>query len=231
MPAPNVESNKTAVIVLDVQPIIISMIPGSQDRLSNILRVIDAGQAASCLTVYVRVAFEHHEWKSIGPNVKNFYEMKQQMGSHESAPDFLHVSSDMTALHPKVQERVATGASLLIRKTRFGAFSSPELLETLKAHKIDTLVVVGFKTSGAVLSTVRFAADHDFKVVVVRDAVLDPDEEVDTVLLDKVIPEQAHVVDLADVEASLATSGKAVNGESMWTDVGSENGACEARVV
>lgn len=195
--------SKTAVVVLDVQPVIISMVPGSEEVLPNILRVIDAGQKASCLTVYIRVAFEHEEWANIGPNVKNFHGMKTKMGGHDQAPDFIHADSETTRLHPEVDKRVPKGDSIHIRKTRFGPFSNTGLLEKLQSRNIDTLILVGFKTSGAVLSTVRVAADHDFKVIVVADAVTDPDAQCHNVLIEKVFPEQGHVIETSELEAAL----------------------------
>jgi nicotinamidase-related amidase len=198
-----IDSKSTAIIVLDVQPVIMSMIQGSEERLKSIVEAIEAGQKKDCLTVYVRVAFTHEEWSHINSNVKNFHEMKIQMGNQNSAPEFIHVDGQASALHPQVQELVNKGSHLLIRKNRFGPFIKTNLLQELQERRIQNLIVVGFKTSGAVLSTVRFAADHDFKVIVVRDAVLDPDIELDEVLLDKILPEQAHVVTLAEMERAL----------------------------
>lgn len=199
----NLNPSSTAVAVLDVQPFIISMVKGSEERVPNVLRVIDAGQKASCLTIYVSVAFEHDEWAKIGPNLKNFHGLKIQMGSSDTAPDFLHVDSEAAKLHPQVQQRVSKGESFLIRKIRFGPLSHTGLLEKLQSRNIDTLILVGFKTSGAVLSTVRVAADHDFKVIVVEDAITDPDVQSHEALIQKLFPEQGHVVGTFEIEAAL----------------------------
>ena len=53
-----------------------------------------------------------------------------------------------------------------VRKTRTGAFSTTDLHEQLKAKGIDTLILAGVSTSGAVLSTVRYATDKDYRYVV-----------------------------------------------------------------
>jgi nicotinamidase-related amidase len=55
-------------------------------------------------------------------------------------------------------------------------------------------VLFGISTSGVVLSTVRWAADMDYKLAVVSDACADRDAEVHRVLIDKVFPWQATVV-------------------------------------
>ena len=41
---------------------------------------------------------------------------------------------------------------------------------TLKANYIDTIVILGYATSGVILSTTRYAADSDYKIFIVEDA-------------------------------------------------------------
>lgn len=55
-------------------------------------------------------------------------------------------------------------------------------------------MLAGIATSGVVLSTVRQAADPDYRLVVLADGCLDPDPEVHRVLTEKVFPRQADVV-------------------------------------
>jgi nicotinamidase-related amidase len=47
-----------------------------------------------------------------------------------------------------------------------------------------------------VLSTLRQAADLDFRLAVLRDACADPDPQVHDCLMDKVFPRQAEVLDV-----------------------------------
>jgi nicotinamidase-related amidase len=56
-------------------------------------------------------------------------------------------------------------------------------------------VLTGIATSGVVLSTLRQAADLDYEITVLRDACADGDAEVHRVLLDKVFPRQATILD------------------------------------
>jgi nicotinamidase-related amidase len=59
-------------------------------------------------------------------------------------------------------------------------------------------------TSGVVLSTIRHAADADYKIVVVEDCCADRDPEVHRVLAEKVFVRQATVVKAGAVGAALA---------------------------
>jgi nicotinamidase-related amidase len=79
----------------------------------------------------------------------------------------------------------------------------------LRAGGIEALALCGIATSGVVLSTLRQAADLDYGLTVLRDACADSDDEVHRVLLDKVFPRQAEVVDVAAWAASLAPASAA----------------------
>jgi len=90
-----------------------------------------------------------------------------------------------------------------VRKTRVGAFSTTDLDAQLKARSVTTLILTGISTSGVVLSTVRDAADRDYRLFVVADATADPQPDVHAMLIDKVFPGQAQVIEVADAERLL----------------------------
>jgi len=64
----------------------------------------------------------------------------------------------------------------------------------------------GSAISGVVLSTLRQAADLDYRLTVLADGCLDADPEVHRVLTEKVFPRQADVISIADWTAGLATT-------------------------
>lgn len=75
----------------------------------------------------------------------------------------------------------------------------------LRASHIDTLVLAGVATSGIVLSTVRHAADNDYRLVVAKDCCADRDEEVHRVLMEKVFTRQATVARAEEIAPLLRT--------------------------
>ena len=83
---------------------------------------------------------------------------------------------------------------LVLTKSRTGPFSTTNLDEVLKKQGAETLVLLGISTSGCVLTTVRWAADIDYKLVVLSDCCADQDDEVHRVLMGKLFPRQATVV-------------------------------------
>jgi len=76
----------------------------------------------------------------------------------------------------------------------------------LRSLDVDELVLTGIATSGVVLSTLRYAADQDFQLAILRDACADGDPEVHRVLVEKVFPRQAEVLMTGDWIQRLARS-------------------------
>jgi len=83
---------------------------------------------------------------------------------------------------------------VVVTKSRTGPFSTTEIDEVLKKQGINTLALMGISTSGCVLTTVRWASDIDYKLVVLSDCCADQDDEVQRVLMGKLFPRQATVV-------------------------------------
>ena len=75
----------------------------------------------------------------------------------------------------------------------------------LRAGNIDTLVLCGVATSGVVLSTLRQAADLDYRLFVLSDGCLDQDAEVHRVLTEKVFVRQADVTTIDQWVGGLET--------------------------
>jgi nicotinamidase-related amidase len=83
---------------------------------------------------------------------------------------------------------------VVITKRRVSAFTGSDLEVVLRSGDVQHLVLCGIATSGVVLSTVREAADKDYRLTVLSDLCADADPEVHRVLLEKVFVRQAAVV-------------------------------------
>ncbi len=105
--------------------------------------------------------------------------------AHAAAARAFYANSPTTAIH----EDIAPQA--VVRKTRVGAFSTTDLHEQLRDRGITTAILAGISTSGMVLSTVRDAADRDYRVLVLTDASADPEPGVHEFLTEKIFPRQA----------------------------------------
>jgi len=96
-----------------------------------------------------------------------------------------------TEIHPAVTPE---SGEMVLTKSRVVPFSTTKLDEVLKKQGIEMLVLMGISTSGCVLSTVRWAADVDYQLIVLSDCCADRDDEVQRVLMGKLFPRQASVV-------------------------------------
>ena len=62
---------------------------------------------------------------------------------------------------------------------------------------------MGHATSGVILSTVRYATDADYRLIVVEDGCAGRDPQVHDLLMEKVFPRQATVAPAQDVVRAL----------------------------
>jgi nicotinamidase-related amidase len=98
------------------------------------------------------------------------------------------------SLGAEIHTRIAPQpGDIVVTKRRTGAFSTTDLESILRAKRITTLLMFGISTSGCVLSTVRWAADMDYQIIVASDACADIDDEVHRILMGKVLPAQATI--------------------------------------
>jgi len=178
---------KTALLLMDFQNRIVGMV-GDQGPalLERAQKARAVARAAGIAVMHVRVAFTDADYAAIPSRNKSFSALAQNRFITDGSPD----AEIHTALTPAPDEEVFT-------KTRVGAFSTTNLQSRLQARGIDTLVLAGIATSGCVLSTLRDAADRDYKMFVLSDCCADADAEVHRVLMEKNFARQADVIALA----------------------------------
>jgi len=58
------------------------------------------------------------------------------------------------------------------------------------------LVLTGFETSGVILSTVRDAADKDYRLTVLKDCCVDREDDMGAFIMDRILPRQADVIEV-----------------------------------
>jgi nicotinamidase-related amidase len=174
---------QTALLLMDFQPLILSQIADRDALLDNARAALHWAREHGVRVVFVRVAFAPEDYDAIPHHHKAFAAAKQQHLFADGDP-----ALDIT---PELEVRPD---DLVVRKTRYGAFSTTGLHAVLGDAAIDTLIVGGISTAGVVLSTVRDAADQDYRLFVLADATADTDPEVHRVLVDKVLPRQADMI-------------------------------------
>jgi nicotinamidase-related amidase len=183
-PALTINRARTAVLIMDYQNDIVSMLPENVQAplLDRAGAVLKKARQAHLPIIYVVVRFRDG-YPEVDPRNKLFSGLK--------ASGRLREGTSGAEIHARVAPEPG---DIVVTKRRVGAFSTTDLETILRAKNIHTLVLLGIATSGVVLSTIRSAADMDYSLVVVSDACADRDAEVNRVLMDKVFPRQAVVV-------------------------------------
>jgi nicotinamidase-related amidase len=173
----------TALLVMDVQNGIVDRVPDVADSLLTTLgRATGAARSRGIPVIYVRVAFRPGT-ADVSPRNKAFAAIAA------SAP--LLFDDPVTQIHPAV---APAPQDVVVVKKRVSAFTGSDLDVVLRSLDASSLVLTGIATSGVVLSTLRQAADLDYRLTVLSDGCADADPEVHRVLLEKVFPRQADVV-------------------------------------
>ncbi|MDE2842750.1 MAG: cysteine hydrolase [Chloroflexota bacterium] len=188
------DKNRTVVLAADFHTEGMGSNPMVQERqtLQRAQEVLTAARSAGTLVAYIVVNFRPG-YPEISDRNRTF---SQRKASGQPPP-----ADPVSLIHSSVLPQ--EGEPVIV-KHRVNAFYGTDLAMILGAHNIDTLVLMGHATSGVILSTVRFGADADYRLVVVEDGCADPDPEVHDFLMQRIFPRQAAIASAAEVVAALA---------------------------
>ncbi len=176
---------REALLVMDVQNGVVGRFGDSPALLETLGSAVQAARGSGVPVIYVRVAFRDGT-PEISPNNRTFSAL---------AASGLGETDASTQIHPAVAPEPG---DIIVTKRRVSAFSGSDLEVILRSLGVGSLTLTGIATSGVVLSTLRQAADMDYRLAVLRDGCADRDPEVHQVLMDKVFPRQAEVLSTAD---------------------------------
>ena len=174
-----------ALLIMDVQNGIVDRYSdASASLLAALATATTAAHSAGVPVILVRVAFRPGSPEISGRN-RTFSAIAAVGGMGDDDP--------VTQIHPALTPQPN---DILVTKKRVSAFAGSDLDVVLRSLNVDSLVLAGIATSGVVLSTLRQAADLDYELTVLRDGCADAAPEVHRVLLDKVFPRQATIIDV-----------------------------------
>jgi len=183
--------SNTALIIGDIQNGIVANFGNDTELLVRIRKTIDAARAAGVPIIFVRVGF-----RAGHPDVS----ANNQMWAGVAKAGIMLADDVSTQLHESLGVQYG---DVVIIKRRVGAFHGTDLDWVLRALGVTHFAIGGIATSGVVLSTVRHGSDLDYQMTVLSDLTKDGDEEVNRVLLEKLLPRQAQVITSTDWVAGL----------------------------
>jgi nicotinamidase-related amidase len=182
----------SALLLMDFQTMVVEGYATDKEALlGRTAEVLKAARAARMLIIYIVVGF-----RAGYPEVSD---RNMSFGAIKKSGRF-GASGAGTEIHPQLAPQ---GDEVVVTKHRVGAFPGTDLDMILRSNDIETLIMTGIATSGVVLSTVRSAADADYRLVIVGDCCSDTDAEVHRVLIEKVFARQGIIASAKDVVAAL----------------------------
>lgn len=185
---PSFDPAHSAVLCMDYQTGIVSNYINDQDLLPRAASVLNQARNSGMAVIYVQVGFRP-KFPEISPRNAAFSVIRNSVQYQQL------LAGPGAAIHASV---APAADDVIVTKHRVGAFTGTDLDMILRAKDIETLILFGISTSGVVLSTVRHAADTDYRLIVIKDCCADQDAGVHACLMDKVFPRQATVVSAAE---------------------------------
>ncbi len=184
---------RTALLIADFYAAMMDTIPHAVERdvVGKTVALQQAARDAGVMVCYCATVFRPG-YPEIGGRNKTFGQRK--------ASGLPAVLDPLAVIHPAV---APAEGEVVVGKHRVNALYGTGLEVALRANDVHSLIILGYATSGVVLSTVRYASDLDYNLFVVEDCCSDGDAEVHDFLTGRIFPRQAEVVQSADVIAAL----------------------------
>jgi nicotinamidase-related amidase len=177
----DVDPTQCALLVLGCQTGVLSRIENANVLILKTNAAIDMVRRFGGLVVFMRVALNDLDYRFIPSTNKEF----SALGVHQFEKGLPEAE-----IHPELAIR---SGDMLVESTRLGAFSRSDLDERLTNLGVTTLIVSGVDTSGVVLTTVRDAADKDYRLIVLADCTADPDIGTHDLVMSRIFPRQADI--------------------------------------
>ncbi len=190
----DVDPTECALLVTGCQPGVLENLPHPDNLLLKVNAAVDITRLHGGHIIFARMAFGDLDFR-ITPTTNQEFSVLARQGRFRNNTDESSIHHAVT-LQPN---------DIIVRTTRLGAFSTTDLDEQLTNLGVTTLIVAGAHTSGTVLSTVREAADRDYRLIILSDCCADPDIETHRFLMTRIFPRQAEITVAAELYLSLAT--------------------------
>jgi nicotinamidase-related amidase len=187
------DTAKTAVLAMDYQNGVVSTIPMAQER--NVVQkakpVLEAARKAGMPVIHVILQFRdgHPE---VSPRNRMFGFMKQ-LGLFAKGKDETGIAKE---LGPEKGD-------IIVSRPRVNAFYNSDLQAILSSNEVDTVVLMGIATNWVVESAARYAADADYRVIVLEDCCASMSIEAHEFAVENVFGMIAEVSTSADFMDSL----------------------------
>ena len=193
MPDLTIDRSTTALLIADFYADAMGTLPHAVERgvVQRTVELQAAARAAGLMVCYCATVFRPGYPEISGRN-KTFSARK---ASGQPA-----VFDPLEVIHPEVRPR---DGEVVVGKHRVNALFGTGLDVALTGNNIDTIILLGYATSGVVLSTTRYASDRDYRLYIVADCCADSDPEVHDFLIGRILNRQADIVTADEAIAAI----------------------------
>jgi nicotinamidase-related amidase len=211
MAEPSLDPRKTAVLYFDTLKIYLYekdrpvVRPEAQTQVAAAKRMLDAARALDLPVVYA--AADHRpdgaDWAPTisDRNVDRFVEV---FGKPRIRPATTRDSVGAEV----IDELAPREGDYVIKKHRWSAFKGTHLDLSMRTAGVDTICIAGGGTDVGVAATAYAARDHDFNVVILRDACRAARKEIDEFFMEHVFPRLGRVRTVDETIALLRAGAK-----------------------
>ncbi len=189
----SIDRSTTALLIADFYAEAMGNLPHALERgvVQKTAGLQTAARDAGLMVCYCATVFRPG-YPEISERNKTFSARKAS-----GAPAVL---DPVSLIHPDVRPR---DGEVVVGKHRVNALFSTGLDVALTGNNIDTIILLGYATSGVVLSTTRYASDRDYRLYIVADCCADSEPDVHDFLIERILSRQADIVTAEEAIAAI----------------------------
>ena len=189
----SINRSTTTLLIADFYADAMGTLPHAVERgvVQRTVELQAAARAAGLMVCYCATVFRPG-YPEISERNKTFSVRK---ASGQPA-----VFDPLEVIHPEVRPR---DGEVVVGKHRVNALFGTGLDVALTGNNINTIILLGYATSGVVLSTTRYASDRDYRLYIVADCCADSDPEVHDFLIGRILNRQADIVTADEAIAAI----------------------------
>ena len=180
----NIDRSTTALLIADFYAEAMGTLPHAVERgvVQKTVELQAAAREAGMMVCYCATVFRPG-YPEISERNKTFSARK---ASGQPA-----VFDPVAVIHPDVRP---SDGEVVVGKHRVNALFGTGLDVALTGNNINTIILLGYATSGVVLSTTRYASDRDYRLFIVADCCADSEPDVHDFLIGRILNRQAEIV-------------------------------------
>ena len=192
----HIDNKKTAVLFFDMLNVYYHGAPVETKMkmkpvVDNAVRLMNAARDAKLL-IYYAMANHRPDGESRSLIVTDT-DMKLRPWPNDDCNPTVHGASEGSWEQKVIEELAPRPEDYIIPKYRWSTFHQTYFDLALRTRGIDTIIISGGAVDVGVASTVYSARDHDYNIIVVRDACSNSHEDSLAALMNTVFPRLARV--------------------------------------